>query len=72
MSKTTNKFSPDVRERAVRPVLDNGGQHGSRRQAVMPIATKIGSSTTMRNALIRAVATWVGGPSEPSCHSFAK
>ena len=27
MSKTTNKFSPEVRERAVRLVLDNEGQH---------------------------------------------
>jgi transposase-like protein len=25
MSKTTNKFSPEVRERAVRLVLDNEG-----------------------------------------------
>jgi len=33
MSKTTNKFSPEVRERSVRMVLDNLGQHESRRSA---------------------------------------
>ena len=30
MNKTTNKYSPEVRERAVRMVLDNPGQHESR------------------------------------------
>ena len=30
MSKTTNKNSPEMRERAVRLVLDNQGQHESR------------------------------------------
>lgn len=42
MSKTTNKLVPEVRAHAVRMVAANAGQHGSRWQAVMSIAAKIG------------------------------
>jgi transposase-like protein len=42
MSKTTNKFSPEVRERAVRMVQDHQADYASRWAAVVSIAEKIG------------------------------
>lgn len=42
MSKTKNKFAPEVRKRAVRLILSNEGQHGSPWEAVISISAKIG------------------------------
>ena len=40
--KTSNRFSPEVRERAVRMVLEHGGDHTSQWAAMSSIASKIG------------------------------
>ena len=53
MSKTTNKFSAEVRARAVRMVLDHEGQHGSRWQSVMSIAAKIGCAPQTLNDWVK-------------------
>jgi transposase len=50
MTKRTPPYSPEVRARAVRMVLDHQGEHGSQWAAIQSIAAKIGcSGETLRN-----------------------
>jgi transposase-like protein len=52
-TKTSNRFSPEVRQRAVRMVLERGGDHASQWAAIGSIAAETGCMAEMLRGWIR-------------------
>ena len=52
-SKTANKFSPEVRARAVQLVVDHEHEHASRWSAIVSIASKIGCTSQTLNEWVK-------------------
>jgi transposase len=61
--KSSVRYAPEVRERAVRMVLEHGGSHASQWEAIASIAAKIGcSGETLRKWVRRRSGTTACGP----------
>lgn len=69
MSKTRNKFSPEVRERAVRMVGEHRADYGSEWEAITSIASKIGcTAETLRRRQSPAQAVGARGQETAAGH----
>ncbi len=60
MNKITNKYSPEVRDRAMRMVLDGAGQYESRWAAIVWVSSKIGYAPQTLNEWVKKVEVDTG------------
>ncbi len=63
MSRTRNKFSPEVRERAVRMVGDQWADYGSEWEAMVSISAKLGCTAETLRRWCREDEARRAGPS---------
>jgi len=71
-SKTTNKFSAEVRERAVRMVREHEGEYASRWAAMASIAAKIGCTAETLRLWVRRSERESGGGAEGASGDVAE
>lgn len=66
MSKQSTRYSPEVRERAVRLVFDQQGQHESQWAAIAAVASKIGCTPETLRKWVRRAERDLGRRSGPT------
>ncbi len=61
MEKTSNRYSPEIRTRAVRMVLEHQGSYETQAAAIVAIAPKIGctAETFARLGAAGGIGLWV-------------